>query len=70
MEKEARDEGEVKCGANVLFSRLSIFLGKFMDARLALLEGELDIISDKNDIHDHLDNEVDLEPEYAAIPCV
>ena len=62
MKKETGNEGEIKGSANVLFSRLSIFLNKFMDARLSLLERKLDIISDKNDIRDHLNNEVDLEP--------
>ena len=63
MKKEARNEGEIKGSANVLFSWLSIFLGKFMNARFSWLERKLDIISDKNDIDDHLDNEVDLEPK-------
>ena len=70
MEKEARNEGKIEGSANVLLSWLSIFLDKFMDARLALLERKLDIVSDKDDIHYHLDYEVDLEPEYATSPCV
>ena len=62
MEKEAGNKGKIEGGANILFSRLSIFLGIFMDTRLALFERKLYVISDKNDIHDHLDNEVNLEP--------
>ena len=63
MKKEARNEGEIKGRANVLFSWLSIFLDKFMNARFSWLERKLYIISDKNDIDYHLDNEVDLEPK-------
>ena len=62
MKKETRNEGQIKGSANVLFSWLSIFLNEFMDARFTLLERKLDIISDKNDIRDHLYNEVNLEP--------
>ena len=63
MKKEARNEGEIKGRANVLFSWLSVFLDKFMNARFSWFERKLDIISDKNDIDYHLDNEVDLEPK-------
>ena len=62
MKEEARNESEIKGSANVLFSGLSIFLDKFMNAGFSLLERKLNIISDKNDICDHLKNEVDLEP--------
>ena len=62
MKKEAGDKGEIKCCANVLLPGLAIFLDKFMDARFSLLERKLDIISDKYDIRDHLNNKVDLEP--------
>ena len=62
MKKEARNEGKIKGSANVLFSWFSIFLDKFMNARFSWLERKLDIISDKNDIDYHLDDEVNLEP--------
>ena len=62
MKKETWNEGEIKGSANVLFTWLPIFLNKFMDARFPLLERKLDVISDKNDIRDHLYNEVNLEP--------
>ena len=62
MKKETRNEGQIKGSANVLFSWLSIFLNEFMDARFTLLERKLDVISDKNDIRDHLYNEVNLKP--------
>ena len=63
MHDKAKDKGASEGRFNIVTAAAVWLRGVVLDARLAKLESQVDIVGNENGRDDYLDNVVELEPE-------